>query len=105
MTIVNKETGYCPNWIYIDIIHGVTDGETISWTDTLNEFIKDLYDALYVDDIVEQFYVSLKADCQDRDEYIIGSKIIDDAKRVWLIEGYTNGNGHYFYDKLYEYEI
>ena len=104
-TLIDKDWGSCPNWIYIDLIHKTTEGDLISWCGTLDAFIKDLSNALYDKASHRKFYVSVKADCDGEDEYYIGNKILDDAKKVWVVEGWKDSEGWYFYDTLYEYEL
>ena len=103
-TLIDEDRNSCPNWIYLNIIHRVTDGSLMSWCDTFDEFIKDLSENLYNKANKKRFYVSVEPDCCDKKQYYIGTKILDTAERVWIVEGYKDGTG-YFYDCLYEYEL
>lgn len=104
LTLLDEDWGSCPNWIYIDLIHRVTDGYMMSWCDTLDHFMKDLSEALYDRANKKRFYVSVEADCADDKEYYVGDKILKNAHRVWVVEGYADNPG-YFYDHIYEYKL
>ena len=45
---VKSDSGSCPNWVFIDLVHECTNDENgIDWCETLLQFVKDLDDYIY----------------------------------------------------------
>ena len=100
---VKSDSGSCPNWVFIDLVHECTNDENgIDWCETLLQFVKDLDDYIYGKKNKKQFYVSIK-----KDEYLIDdTEVLEDATLVFVIDGYEEDDDlNPFYDNWVKYEL
>lgn len=100
---VKSDSGSCPNWVFIDLVHECSDGKNgIDWCETLLHFTNDLFDYIYGKKNKKQFYVSIK-----EDKYLIDdTEVLEDATLVFIIDGYEEDNYlNPFYHSWVKYEL